>query len=168
MRRIALITQVASIVFLWVFGSQVWAEATVTEQAKLIQISGLEAYPQLTIGMVVWLLIAFVSKYIKSLFGKFIISAASVLIVATMSPIWFESASGSMTILGPQISKLTGVSDWGSQVALISNENYNHLAADLFVILLVVCFASTLIRIWQRNGEKGAVPLTRIDQLPKW
>lgn len=168
MKRLIVLTQLLSIALLWIFGSQVWASATITEQAKAIEITGLEAYPQLLVGLVVWLLIAFVARYVKSLFGKFLLTAITVLLIATMSPVWFESASGSLSVLGPSISKFTGVSDWASQSPLLSNGFYNHLAADLFVIALIICFTATVIRIWQNSANDGSKPLTRIDQLPKW
>jgi hypothetical protein len=167
-KRLVVSAQLLSISLLWIFGSQVWASATITDQARSIQVTGLEAYPQLLVGLVVWLLIAFVSRYVKSLFGKFLLTAVTVLLIATMSPVWFESASGSLSVLSPSVAKLTGVSDWASQSQLLSNGFYNHFAADLFVITLIVCFSATVIRIWKNTSPDGSKPLTRIDQLPKW
>ena len=168
MKRLVVSVQLLSIALLWIFGSQVWASATITDQAKSIQVTGLEAYPQLLVGLVVWLLIAFVARYVKSLFGKFLLTAVTVLLIATMSPVWFESASGSLSVLSSSISKLTGVSDWASQSQLLSDGYYNHLAADLFVIFLILCFTTSIVRIWQNTSSDGSKPLTRIDQLPKW
>lgn len=168
MKRFTLLIQLSSVIALFVLGSQSWAEAIVTDQEKLVSISGLEAYPQMSIGITILLLISLVSRYVKSLFGKFLLSAVAFLVLATLAPVWFESSAGSLSILGPQIGAITGVSDWEAQASLITQGVYNHLASDLFVIALIFCFVSTLLRVWQIQGAATKVSLTRIDQLPKW
>jgi len=168
-RRLALVAQLASIVGMWILSSQVWASANITETNKPVQVSGLEAYPQLSITLVVWLLICFVSGYAKSLFPRFILSAISIFTVSIQAPVWFESASGSLAVLGTSVAKITGVSDWEAQQNLIDAGFYNHFAADLFVILLIICFIATITRIWARTSAAKSTPLTtRIDDLPNW
>ena len=79
MRRYAVFLNLICILSMFVLGSQVWASAVVSESMSAIQISGLEAFPQLSVILVAWLLIVFISRYTKSLFGRFILSAVLVL-----------------------------------------------------------------------------------------
>lgn len=169
MKRLVLLLQLASVLGMWIMTSQTWAGARISETQQQVEITGLEAYPQITVSLVVWLLLVFVAGYVKSFFGRFLLSAISVLTTAILAPTWFESASGSLTILSQKISKLTGVSDWASQGSLISNSYYNHLAADLFIIFLIVAFASSMTRYWlPAKGAKIIELKTRIDDLPQW
>jgi hypothetical protein len=169
MKRIVVLSQILSLAMMWIFASQTWASGVVTDTAQTIQVSGLEAYPQITIALVVWLLVAFVGRYTKTLFGRFMLTCVSMLTVAILSPIWFESAAGSLTILSPQIAKATGVSDWPAQSQLISNGTYNHLSADLFVIFLIAGFIASITASWiPAKGSKATPLTTRIDNLPSW
>ncbi len=169
MKRIVVLSQILSLAMMWIFASQTWASGAVTDTAQTIQVSGLEAYPQITIALVVWLLVAFVGRYTKSLFGRFMLTCVSMLTVAILSPIWFESAAGSLTILSPLIAKASGISDWAAQSELISNGTYNHLSADLFVIFLIVGFIASIAASWIPAKGLKATPLTtRIDNLPSW
>jgi hypothetical protein len=164
-----LLFQLLSVFGMWLMTSQTWASATITESQMRVEVSGLEAYPQITVSLVVWLLLVFVAGYVKSFFGRFLLSAVSILTTAILSPTWFESASGSLSILSPKIGKLTGVSDWATQGSLISNESYNHLAADLFIIFLIIAFASSITRYWlPSKGTRITSLKTRIDDLPRW
>ena len=168
MKRLLIPIQLASIAVLWILGSQTWASAFVAETQQEVQVSGLEAYPQLSIVLAVWLLIAFVARYLRSLFARFMMSAVLVLSMAILSPILFESASGSLAILSPSLSKATGVSDWATQSNLIDGGFYNHLATDLFVVFLVIGFIASTANCWQApKGQKSSLS-TRIDELPKW
>jgi len=169
MRRSAVLLNLVCILVMFILGSQVWASAVVTESISAIQISGLEAFPQLSVILVAWLLIVFISRYTKSLFGRFILSAVLVLLFATATPVWFESAAGSLSILGPQIADLTGVGDWASQQELISSSSFNHLFADVFIIALIVSLGLSLYSIWTSPAGGPVKNLTtRIDRLPKW
>jgi hypothetical protein len=154
---------------MWVLASQTWASAVIIDTDQAVQISGLEAYPQISIALVVWLLIAFVVRYTRSLFSRFMLTAVLFLSVAILAPILFESSSGSLTILSPSLAKATGVSDWTTQSNLISDGIYNHLAADLFLVFLIVGFLASAVRNWQpAKGRTGSVLTTRIDDLPSW
>lgn len=168
-RRIALFLNLVSLALAWFFSSQTWASTTISETQTQVSISGLDAYPQITFILLIGLLMLWVSRYLNSIFGKFIASSVTFLLFATASPVWFESASGSLAILSSQISKLTGVSDWLGQSELIKGSFYNHIAADSFVILLIVWLVSFLIILWSRpKGRAKAEFVTRIDKLPSW
>jgi hypothetical protein len=169
MRRYAVFLNLICILSMFVLGSQVWASAVVSESMSAIHISGLEAFPQLSVILVAWLLIVFISRYTKSLFGRFMLTAVLVLLFATATPVWFESAAGSLAILGPQIGGLTGVGDWASQQELISNSSFNHLFADAFIIALILSLGLSLYSIWTSpSGGPVKNLTTRIDRLPKW
>lgn len=169
MRRYAVYLNLLCIVSMFLLGSQVWASATISDSMIVVQISGLEAFPQLSVILVAWLLIVFISRYAKSLFGRFILSAVLTLLFATATPVWFESAAGSLAILGPQIGEMTGVGDWTSQQTLISDPSFNHLFADAFIIALIVSIGLSLYSIWTSPAGAPARNLTtRIDRLPKW
>lgn len=169
LRRIALPLNLIALIAAWALASQAWASTTITETQTEISISGLDAYPQITFILLTGLLILWVSKYLGSIFGKFLTSAVTFLLFATATPIWFESASGSLAILSPQISKLTGVSDWLGQSELIQDSQYDHLAADSFVIALIVWLVTLIYRLWSRpKGQAKTEFVTRIDKLPSW
>jgi hypothetical protein len=105
----------------------------------------------------------------NSVFSKFITTAVIVFLVSAASPVWFESASGSLSILSPEIAKVTGVSDWLGQTELIISSFYNHVAADFFVIALIFWFATLVIFIWSNKpGQVRKQFVTRIDNLPSW
>ena len=158
-----------SVLAMWIFASQVWAESDIVDSGTRVSISGLSAYPQLTFILLAWSVILFIGRYVKSVFGKFLMSAISILLFATAAPVWFESASGSLAILSPQIAKAVGVSGWLSQEPLLTNPFYNHLAADLFVIALVSGLISSLLFLWLGFGRASSnVFATRIDNLPRW
>jgi hypothetical protein len=110
------------------------------------------------------------TRYFTSFFSRFIFTAVTVLLFATVSPMWFDSAAGNLNILRPQITKLTGIADWSSAMAQIEQSFYNHTAADFFVIVIVLGLLSTLLRIWlvESDEEKKTQLTTRIDNLPKW
>ncbi|MFM2384833.1 MAG: hypothetical protein RL166_707 [Actinomycetota bacterium] len=169
MRRFTLLINISSLVIAWYFASQQWATATISETGQVLAISGLDAYPQLSFLMLTGLLLLWLSRYLNSLFSKFLASAVSVLLLATSSPIWFESASGSASILSPQIAKATGVSDWLGQAELIEKVVYNHIAADFFIIALIIWFGSLVWFVWSASAtEKAKKLVTRIDNLPNW
>jgi hypothetical protein len=169
MRRYAVLLNLICILLMFFLGSQVWASAIVSESMIAVQISGLEAFPQLSVILVACLLIVFISRYTKSLFGRFILSAVLILLFATATPVWFESAAGSLAILGPQIGALTGVGDWTAQQVLISSASFNHLFADIFIIALIVSLGLSLYSIWtSAPGGPGKNLTTRIDRLPQW
>jgi hypothetical protein len=169
MRKVVVGLFSLSVLAMWILASQIWAETGIVDSSTRVSITGLEAYPQLTFILVAWTLILAIGRYVKAVFGKFLISAVSILLFATAAPVWFESASGSLAILSPQISRTTGVSDWQSQSNLLSDSFYNHLSADLFVIALIVGFASSLVYLWMGLSRPGAASFsTRIDKLPSW
>ncbi|MEY3856169.1 MAG: hypothetical protein RJA45_639 [Actinomycetota bacterium] len=169
MRRISILINVVSILLAWMFASQVWASTTVIESQTGLSVSGLDAYPQISFILLTGVLVLWLTRYLNSLFAKFLTTAVVILLFATASPTWFESASGSLSILSPQISKSTGVSDWLGQSELIQNSSYNHLSADLFVISLISWFISLLIILWsKKKGQKDTNLATRIDNLPSW
>lgn len=169
MRRLALLVNLASLIGSWILASQVWAAATVTVTQTRLEISGLDAYPQLSFLLLTGLLILWLSRYLNSIFSKFLTTAVVFLLLATASPVWFESASGSLAILGPQIAKATGVSDWLGQSELIQGGFYNHTIADSFVIALILWFLSLVFLLWtKRAGESKKEFVTRIDNLPSW
>lgn len=169
MRRIAVLANLLSVILAWIFASQVWASTTVSESQNRLSVTGLDAYPQVTFILLTGLLMLWLSRYLNSLFSKFLTSAVSLLLFATASPIWFESASGSLSILRSQISKATGVSDWLGQSDLIESSVYNHFAADMFVIFIITWLVSLFLLLWlRRSGENKANLATRIDKLPSW
>lgn len=169
MRRAALLIDLLALLGMFICGSQVWASATLAESLARVEISGLEAFPQLSVILVAWVLILFVSRYVDSLFGRFILSAVLFLLFATSAPVLFESASGSLKVLSPRIAALTGIGDWNAQVLLLTDTAFSHLYADLFIIMLIVSFTTTLILIWSRRGSSAKPALsTRIDRLPEW
>lgn len=150
--------------------SQTWASAVVTDSRTAISISAIDAYPQLTLILVAWTLAFWLARYLKSFFTRFIVTAVIVLLFASAFPIWFESASGSLQVLSPQIAKLTGISDWETQSGLLSQGYYNHFAADFFIILLVMALVAAIVSIWlPAKGQKLSSQFTtRIDNLPSW
>jgi len=169
LRRIALAINAVSVIAAWFFASQEWAATTVIESQNRITVSGLDAYPQITFILLTGVLILWLTRYLNSLFSRFLTTAVVVLLFATASPTWFESASGSLSILSPQISKATGVSDWLGQSELIQASVYNHFAADLFVVFLIAWFVSLVVLLWMRQRNQKATNLvTRIDKLPSW
>lgn len=169
MKRIALLVNLVSIVGAWLAASQIWASATITESQTRLSVTGLDAYPQIAFILLTGLLIIWLTRHLNSLFAKFLTTAVVTLLLATASPTWFESASGSLTILSPQISKSTGVSDWLGQSELIEDSVYNHVAADFFVICIVAWFISLVLLLWaSKQGEKSSNLVTRIDNLPSW
>lgn len=169
MRRLGFLVNVVSLVACWFFASQTWASATIIETDQTLTISGLDAYPQLTFLLVTGLLVIWISKYLNSLFSKFLTTAVIVLLLATSAPVWFDSAAGSISILAPQIAKATGVSDWLGQSELLARTSFDHLSADMFVLGLIFWFLSIVWLIWSpRIGEKSEKLVTRIDKLPTW
>lgn len=169
MRRLLLLINLSALAVAWFFASQNWAFATISETGLVLSISGLDAYPQLTFLMLTGVLLLWLSRYLNSLFSKFLSSAVSVLLFATSSPVWFESASGSVSVLSPQIAKATGVSDWLGQSELIQEISYNHFAADFFIVALVLWFVSLVWLIWSEGSTgKSKKLVTRIDNLPSW
>jgi hypothetical protein len=169
MRRISFLANLSSTFLAWVFASQVWASTSIIESQNRLSVTGLDAYPQVAFILLTGVLILWLTRYLNSLFAKFLTSAVVILLFATASPTWFESASGSLSILSPQISKATGVSDWLGQSDLITNSSYNHLAADCFVISLIIWFVSLLALLWLRKKDQPVSNLaTRIDNLPSW
>jgi hypothetical protein len=169
MRRVALLLNFFALFGMFLFGSQIWASATLSESFVRVEISGLEAFPQLSVILVAWLLIVFVSRYVVSLFGRFMLSAVLFLLFSTAAPVWFESASGSLKALGPKIAAITGIGDWKAQSDLLKDGSFAHIYADLFVILLIISFAVTLLLVWSDSGSRARAALsTRIDRLPKW
>jgi len=169
LRRLVVFLFAGSVLAMWIFASQAWAASDIVDSATRVSITGLEAYQQLTFILVAWTLILFIGAYIKTFFAKFLVSSISMLLFATAAPVWFESASGSLAILSTQIAAVTGVSGWSSQKDLLTNSTYNHLAADLFVLALIVGLVSSLFHLWigiSRSESKALA--TRIDNLPRW
>lgn len=169
LHRVALLTNITTLVSSWIWSSQIWASAIVSESQTEVSITGLAAYPQVSFLLLTGVLILWLSKYMNSVFSKFITTAVIVLLVSAASPVWFESASGSLSILSPEIAKVTGVSDWLGQTELIISSFYNHVAADFFVIALILWFATLVIFIWSNKpGQVKKQFVTRIDNLPSW
>ncbi len=168
-RRISLLINLATLVSSWILSSQVWASAVVSEAQTEVSITGMAAYPQVSFLLLTGVLILWLMKYLNSVFSKFITTAVVVLLVSAASPVWFESASGSLSILRPEIAKVTGVSDWLGQTELINGSFYNHFAADFFVLALILWFATLVIYIWSNKpGQQKKQFVTRIDNLPSW
>lgn len=166
----------ASAVFLvasatsWITASQVWARAVIAESQAEVTSTAIDGYPQLTFVLITWVLIFWLIRYLKSVFSQFLVSAVMVLLFSTLFPVWFDSASGSLTILAGSIAKKTGVSDWEGQRLLLATSEFNHLAADVFVISIVAAFVALLFLIWLPRNRSGNTSrfVTRIDNLPSW
>lgn len=170
MRRLLIFVNFILLIGAWILASQVWASGVLIESQQRIQISAVEAYPQVTIVLVIWALLSLFTRYFSSFFSRFLFTAITVLLFATVSPMWFDSAAGNLNILKPQITKLTGIGDWSSSMGQLQSSYYNHNVADLFVIVLVLGLVTTLARIWFGRSSSGepAQLTTRIDKLPKW
>ena len=170
MRKALLLSNFLLLAASWILASQVWARGVLVDTEKAISVTAVEAYPQVTIVLVVWALLSIFTRYFKSFFSKFLFTAITILLFATVSPMWFDSAAGNLNILKPQITKLTGIADWNSAMSQLESSFYEHTYADIFVIVIVLGLVSTLARIWLAGGsENSAVQLTtRIDKLPKW
>lgn len=170
MRRALLLGNFLLLLAAWILASQVWASGVMVDTEKSISVTAVEAYPQVTIVLVVWALLSIFTRYFTSFFSKFLFTAITVLLFATVSPMWFDSASGNLNILKPQITKLTGIADWNSAMSQLQTSFYDHTVSDLFVIVLVLGLLSTLARIWFSAGKQsaGTQLTTRIDKLPKW
>lgn len=169
MRRLILPALFLFITLAWILGSQTWMSVIVIDSGKTLSATGLESYPQLGFTLVIWLFIAMFSSYLKSLFSKFIFSAVSVLLFATLFPVWFDSAAENLAPLLPLLRTETGVGDLGPAMQLVENIFYAHLIADSFVICVILALVLILFRIWSTaSGEQARVATTRIDKLPKW
>lgn len=170
MRKALLLSNFLLLAASWILASQVWASGVLVDTEKTISVTAVEAYPQVTIVLVVWALLSIFTRYFTSFFSKFLFTAITILLFATVSPMWFDSAAGNLNILKPQITKLTGIADWNSAMSQLESSFYEHTYADIFVIVIVLGLVSTLARIWLAGGsENSAVQLTtRIDKLPKW
>lgn len=169
LRRIIILSNLFSLAAAWYFASQPWASITIIESKKFISVSGAEAYQQLSFVLLTGLLILWLSRYLNSSFLKFLTSSIVIFLLAAASPVWFDSASGSVSILNPQIAKVTGISDWSGQVELIENANFNHFAADMFIISLIVWSLSLIFVLWSKKpGQNAKQFVTRIDKLPEW
>jgi hypothetical protein len=170
MKRILLALNFVLLISAWILASQVWASAVITETGKSISVTAVEAYPQIVIVLAVWGLLSIFVRYFASFFSRFIFTSITVLLFATVSPMWFDSAAGNLSILGPQVTKQTGIADWTTAMTAIENTDYNHTVSDFFVIVLVLGLVATLLRIWlvRDKGEKAVQLTTRIDKLPKW
>ena len=170
MRKALLLSNFLLLAASWILASQVWARGVLVDTEKTISVTAVEAYPQVTIVLVVWALLSIFTRYFTSFFSKFLFTAITILLFATVSPMWFDSAAGNLNILKPQITKLTGIADWNSAMSQLESSFYEHTYADIFVIVIVLGLVSTLARIWLAGGsENSAVQLTtRIDKLPKW
>ena len=170
LRKSANIAFLVATVVCWITSSQVWATAVIAESQAEVSNTAIEGYPQLTFVLITWVLTFWLIRYLKSVFSQFLVSAVSLLLFSTLFPIWFDSASGSITILSGLIAKKTGVSDWEGQRLLLASSEFNHLAADGFVISIVVAFVALLFLIWlpKNSGEKTPRFVTRIDNLPSW
>jgi hypothetical protein len=170
MRRALLLSNFLLLITAWILASQVWASGVLVDTEQIISVTAVEAYPQVTIVLVVWALLSIFTRYFTSFFSKFLFTAITVLLFATVSPMWFDSAAGSLNILKPQITKLTGIADWNSAMSQLATSFYDHTVADFFVIVLVLGLVSTLARIWLGSAKPdgGTTLTTRIDKLPKW
>jgi hypothetical protein len=170
MRRALLLSNFLLLISAWILASQVWASGVLVDTEKFISVTAVEAYPQVTIVLVVWALLSIFTRYFKSFFSKFLFTVITILLFATVSPMWFDSAAGNLDILRPQITKLTGIADWNSALAQLESSFYDHTVADFFVIVLVLGLVSTLARIWlgADKSQGGNQMTTRIDKLPKW
>lgn len=169
MRRIFLTVYLLAVGAGWLLASQVWSAARIIDSQKHIEVSALDAYPQLSVIFVVWLLLVWLLRYFNSGFTKFMLSAVIFLLFSTAAPVWFDSAAGSFALLSPQISKLTGVSDFAGQASLIDSLTFNHGAADFFIISMVLAVISGIALVWlpKRTQERSNFS-TRIDKLPSW
>lgn len=170
MRRALLLTNFLLLLTAWILASQVWASGVLLDSEKTLSVTAVEAYPQVTIVLVVWALLSIFTRYFSSFFSKFLFTAITILLFATISPMWFDSAAGNLNILKPQITKLTGIADWNAALSQLSSSFYDHTVSDLFVIVIVLGLVSTLARIWlgAQKQRLGGQLTTRIDKLPKW
>ena len=170
MRRVLLLSNFLMLLASWVLASRVWATGLIADTKETISVTAVEAYPQVSIVLIVWALLSTFTRYFTSFFSKFLFTAITVLLFATISPMWFDSAAGNLGILKPQITKLTGIADMNAALAQLESSFYDHTIADLFVIVIVLGLFSTMARIWigsVRSGS-GSSLTTRIDNLPKW
>lgn len=168
-RRVVLFANVLSLIVGFTFASQTWARVTLVDNPKELQISGTEAYPQLTFVFGLGLAMIWLARYFNSLFSKFLASAVLFLLAATALPVMFDSASSSLEVLKPQIAAVTGISDWLGQSQLISASYYNNFAADLTVLSVLVGFVCSTVLLWiPKPGQKQKRLSTRIDNLPSW
>jgi preprotein translocase subunit SecG len=153
----------------WIFASQIWAKATLLDNAKTVSVSGVDAYPQLTFIFCIGLLMLWLMRYFNSVFTKFLANAVLALMLSTSLPVLFDSASSSLQILSPQISKVAGISDWLGQAELIKSSTYNNLAADVTVIALGIWFITSIALLWAtKPGQTDKDFVTRIEKLPSW
>jgi len=168
-KRLSILISLLSIVTAWILSGQVWAIATITETQQQISATATESYPQIALVLTIWLLIILFSRYVKGFFGKFLLSAVTLLLFATVSPVWFDSAAGNVQILSGAITKAVGISDWQAQQELLTKVYYQHTIADFFVIAIIVGLISTLFVVWSGLPKGNASILeTRVDRLPKW
>lgn len=168
-RRIALLLNLVFIAASWICASQVWATVTLIDSQETLSISATEAYPQLVVVFCAGLLVTWVSRYLEAVFARFLGSAIVLFLFAAAAPVWFDSAAGSLNILSPQITKRTGVNDWLGQSELITNSTYNHLASDIFILVLIGWLLSSVTLLWsRRTGSNSPKFATRIDNLPSW
>lgn len=170
MRKALVLGNFVFLVAAWILASQVWASGILVETEEAISVTAVEAYPQVTIVLVVWALLSIFTRYFTSFFSKFLFTAVTVLLFATISPMWFDSAAGSLGILKPQITKLTGIADVNAALSQLETSVYDHTTADVFVIVIVLGLLSTLARIWVGSVKNGSNTqlATRIDNLPNW
>ena len=169
LRRLAIIFNLIFLAASWFCASQIWASAVITDSQELVSISATEAYPQLVIVFTAGLLLIWISRYLEAVFARFLGSAIVLFMFSTAAPVWFDSAAGSLNILSSLISKKTGVSDWYSQISLISDTYYNHIASDVFILVLIGWLISAITLLWTRRiGSTAPKFSTRIDNLPSW
>lgn len=168
-RRTALLLNLAFICGSWISAAQIWASATLIESKETLSISAVDAYPQLGIILSAGVLLAWVSRYLQAVFSRFLASAIVLFLFSAAAPVWFDSAAGSLNILSPLILKKTGVSDWLAQSELIESGDYNHLASDLFILMLIGWLVTAVVLLWtNKPGTKDKKFATRIDNLPRW
>lgn len=169
LRRIAVSLNLIFIASSWVCASQVWASATIRDSGEVITMTASDAYPQLVVVFTAGILLVWISRYLEAVFARFLGSAIVLFLFAAVAPVWFDAAAGSLNILSPTITKKTGVSDWLSQAELISNSSYNHLASDVFILMMIGWLFAAMTLLWTRRpGSSAPKFATRIDNLPSW
>ena len=169
LRRVSFALNLLAIALGWFCASQIWATAELIDTPNVITASGTDSYPQLTFIFSTGLVMLWLARYFNSIFSKFLASAVLALMVSTSLPVLFDASSGSLSILSPQITKVSGISDWLAQTQLITHSVYNSTAADITLICVMICFLTSLVLLWTKKpGQTKKQFTTRIDNLPSW
>lgn len=169
LRQIPLLGLLVSLISAFALSSQVWASALISDSQLPVSATGLDSYPQISIVLLTWVVLLFVSRYVNSFFGKFLLSSVLVMMMATTLPIFFGAASMNLSILQTRVASATGIAGWAEQEVLLSDTTFNSVAAEGFCLALVFCFAFSIWLVWSRTERGTNKSLeTRIDRLPQW